>query len=426
LRGGRHYESAKKNGVMNPNGLFRIRTSDNPERLLHLLVTTAIVSIAIIIAIGGFSFYRVFSGFVMRNAETNSIHLCEMLVGHHRDVLFTLEAGNRTVLQADATELQHFDHDLRRDFASYHVLKVKIYNRDKKIVYSTDPELIGKVDAGNLRLTRALAGAVDAKMETKEDAHDLKEERLFDVDVVETYVPILGADGHVVGSFEIYLNVTPYRDQIRKGVAIAILFLTAVILTVFAVSFLLIRSGTAQLKDAQAQLEALACTDTLTGIANRRCFFRWGEEVFAKVLRERSAGGPGAATLCCLLIDVDYFKTINDTWGHLAGDRVLQGVAERLESSVRPYDITGRYGGEEFAVLLPDTTFEVGLAVAERVRARMREEHFKVAEEEVLLTVSIGLACTTAPDASLTDLLRRADEGLYRAKDKGRDQIVWV
>jgi diguanylate cyclase (GGDEF)-like protein len=123
---------------------------------------------------------------------------------------------------------------------------------------------------------------------------------------------------------------------------------------------------------------------------------------------------------------VDFFKTVNDSWGHLAGDQILKAVAERLEGSVRPYDITGRYGGEEFAVLLPGTTFEAGMAIAERIQERIRSEHFPITGAEVSLTVSIGIACTSATDNSLTDLIRRADEGLYLAKGQGRDRIAWV
>jgi GGDEF domain-containing protein len=350
------------------NVALKLKPSDNPDSLLRLLVTTAIISIAIIIIVSGFSFYRVFSGFVIRNAETDSIQLCNLLIDQHQDVLFTRSAGNRTVLEIKESEFQRFDHNLRHVLAPYQIIKVKIYDTGKKIVYSTESTLIGKVDDGNMRLDNALAGRVDAKMETKEDAHDLKEERLFDVDVVETYVPIMGPDNRVVGSFEIYMNVTPYRDQIRKGGAVTTLFLTLIVLSVFGFSFLLIRSGTSQLKAAQMQLEILASTDPLTGIANRHFFFRRGEEEFAKIVRARSSGGQSIPPLSCLLIDVDFFKTVNDSWGHLAGDQILTAVAERLEGSVRPYDISGRYGGEEFAVLLPDTTFETGLTIAERIQ----------------------------------------------------------
>ena len=273
------------------NVALKLKPSDNPDSLLRLLVTTAIISIAIIIIVSGFSFYRVFSGFVIRNAETDSILLCNLLIDQHQDILFTRSADNRTVLEIKESEFLRFDRNLRHVLAPYQILKVKIYDTGKKIVYSTESALIGKVDDGNKRLDNALAGMVDAKMETKEDAHDLKEERLFDVDVVETYVPIISPDNRVVGSFEIYMNVTPYRDQIRKGGAVTTLFLTLIVLSVFGFSFLLIRSGTSQLKAAQMQLEILACTDPLTGIANRLLLFRRGEEEFAKIVRAKSQGG---------------------------------------------------------------------------------------------------------------------------------------
>jgi diguanylate cyclase (GGDEF)-like protein len=402
------------------------QSSPGPDTLLRLLGTTAIISLAVIIAVSSTGFYRLFSGFVIRSAEADSVHLSEMLIDQQQELLFSREVDGRIVLGLDESRIPAFDRTIRRVLAPFHIIKIKVYDPGKRIVYSTETALIGKVDEDNARLDRALAGLVDAEKVTKEKAHDLWEEPLLNVDVIETYVPIISPDGRVVGSFEVYVNVTPYREQILRGTTTATLLMAMVTAAVFGLAFLLVRRGAAQLREAQRQLETMASLDPLTGIPNRRSFFRRGEEEFARLLRQQKTGGESVAPLCCLLLDVDFFKAINDTWGHLAGDRVLREIAERLQGSVRPYDITGRYGGEEFVVLLPETPFETGMAIAERIRERIRGEVFTASGEDVVVTVSIGMACSLPTDTSLADLINRADDGLYRAKSEGRNRTASI
>jgi diguanylate cyclase (GGDEF)-like protein len=126
------------------------------------------------------------------------------------------------------------------------------------------------------------------------------------------------------------------------------------------------------------------------------------------------------------MLDLDHFKRINDTKGHLAGDQVLRDVAQRLKDCLRPYDVLGRYGGEEFVVLLPDTSLEQSLVVAERIRYAMCRAPFDIKGDPVTLTVSLGVSCSNGNDLELNDLIKRADEGLYKAKDAGRDRVSWV
>jgi len=125
------------------------------------------------------------------------------------------------------------------------------------------------------------------------------------------------------------------------------------------------------------------------------------------------------------LLDLDHFKQINDTAGHLAGDTVLRQIGELLEEAIRKVDIVARYGGEEFVVILPETALEGGVAFAERLRERIALQSFDVgAGRTVHLTVSVGIATfPSALVASTEDLFARADEALYRAKSAGRNQV---
>ncbi|HIJ88508.1 MAG TPA: GGDEF domain-containing protein [Desulfuromonadales bacterium] len=282
--------------------------------------------------------------------------------------------------------------------------------------------LIGKLDEKNRRLNNALAGNVDAKMVTKDKAVDLAEEELRDVDVVETYVPIFGEDKKVLGCFEVYINITGYREMIREGAIVMTSFLTIVLIAVFGFAYLLIRGGTIQLKEAQNKLETMAVTDELTALSNRRYLLSRGEEEFERIRRNRMRG-LRPADMGCIMIDIDHFKKVNDTYGHLAGDDVLKEVARRLSLSIRPYDVIGRYGGEEFVVILPDTLVEQCRVVAERIRVTIRAEAIEAEGKKLFITVSIGVTGSSENDTRLNDVLKRADEAMYKAKAAGRDQV---
>ncbi|HTR78652.1 MAG TPA: diguanylate cyclase [Gemmatimonadaceae bacterium] len=190
---------------------------------------------------------------------------------------------------------------------------------------------------------------------------------------------------------------------------------------------LVLRAAVAAIRRAQAlettradnrRLEALATTDPLTRVLNRRALV---DRLSIEVDRARRF----ASTLTLLLIDVDYFKLINDTAGHLAGDDVLKQLAALLADAVRRVDIVARYGGEEFVLILPETSLEGGLVFAERLRERVASRTFDIGAEQALhLTVSVGVA--TFPSArveSVEDLFARGDEALYRAKSGGRNLV---
>jgi diguanylate cyclase (GGDEF)-like protein len=131
--------------------------------------------------------------------------------------------------------------------------------------------------------------------------------------------------------------------------------------------------------------------------------------------------------LGCMMIDIDHFKDINDTYGHLVGDMILKEAAGLIMGSIRTYDIVGRYGGEEFLVVLPDTDFENTFTLAERVRKNIAGSLHKKAGVPIKapITVSIGITSSSADDLSANDLILRADNSLYTAKRQGRNRVAW-
>jgi two-component system cell cycle response regulator len=172
---------------------------------------------------------------------------------------------------------------------------------------------------------------------------------------------------------------------------------------------------TAQLD--KARYELLATVDPLTGCLNRRAL---EDKVDQELERVRRYG----LALSVLMIDLDHFKLVNDTRGHLTGDSVLRQVGTLLRREVRAVDAVARYGGEEFVVLLPETPLNGARVFAERIRERIAEHDFGPAGEPLTVTVSIGVATVTAENpADHETLIARADQALYRAKGGGRNLV---
>jgi two-component system cell cycle response regulator len=174
-----------------------------------------------------------------------------------------------------------------------------------------------------------------------------------------------------------------------------------------------------RLRETYRRSLSLALTDSLTGLYNRRYMSAHLEGLMARA----AAGSAGPALL---LLDLDRFKSINDTHGHPVGDAVLCEVSRRMNRHLRAFDLVARYGGEEFVVVMPETSFAVAAAVAERLRCAIAEEPVNSAEVPggLPVTISIGVAATNGPDDSAAALLKRADDALYAAKRMGRNRVA--
>jgi diguanylate cyclase (GGDEF)-like protein len=166
-----------------------------------------------------------------------------------------------------------------------------------------------------------------------------------------------------------------------------------------------------------AEIERMAVTDGLTGLHNHRHFQEKLTEEFGRL-------GRFSAPLSLLLVDIDFFKKVNDTCGHPAGDEILRRVAGMLKETVRSVDIAARYGGEEFAAILPGTDYEGARKIAERLRASVMEKTFPFEGRDLKVTVSIGAATCPSDAVTKEDLIEKADRALYHAKRNGRNRCV--
>jgi diguanylate cyclase (GGDEF)-like protein len=169
-------------------------------------------------------------------------------------------------------------------------------------------------------------------------------------------------------------------------------------------------------KDLELNLVELSQTDDLTGLTNRRHFFDQAEATLALSKRYQHS-------FSVLMLDIDHFKRINDQFGHAAGDTVLRKFAQVMQALVRRTDLTSRLGGEEFAILLPESRVPDAMTLAERIRTRIAAEPFRYETEQFAVTVSIGVANYRPNDEKFERILARADQALYRAKSLGRNRI---
>jgi diguanylate cyclase (GGDEF)-like protein len=170
----------------------------------------------------------------------------------------------------------------------------------------------------------------------------------------------------------------------------------------------------AELIESRERLRVLALTDTLTGIMNRRA-------VLETLLRETSRAGRDGDSLAVGMLDIDFFKRVNDTVGHAAGDEVLKEVAQRSLDALRVSDSLGRFGGEEFLLILPDANAKLAGPVLERVRRAVSASPIAAGNSRLEVTVSIGGAVWTGQ--SIDELIRQADDALYTAKARGRNRV---
>ena len=180
-----------------------------------------------------------------------------------------------------------------------------------------------------------------------------------------------------------------------------------------------LESANVELQQALEREKLLACTDGLTGLYNRRHFFELAEHEFHAALRHQRP-------LAFLMFDMDGFKQVNDTLGHTAGDQLLDMVAQTAVQQVRASDIVARYGGDEFILMLPQTTARQALPVAERIRTSVAALQLETNQAPLDITLSIGIAEIShdPPDENAGRVIQRADEALYRAKNSGRNRTV--
>ncbi len=224
--------------------------------------------------------------------------------------------------------------------------------------------------------------------------------------------------GDVRGGISVWFDIDDVTKKMKANF-VAIFLLTVLTISLLIVLiYLMLRQLRIKLDYARDLLDRMSKTDILTEISNRRHLM---ERFNNELERAKRAGN----SLCCIMMDVDHFKAINDTFGHLKGDDVLRELAKILKDSIRTYDVVGRYGGEEFMIILPDTNLENAAKLAERIRQKVESDLGNKSNLSASnsVTISLGLTGMRDDDTSFETIIKRADEALYRAKESGRNRV---
>ncbi len=230
--------------------------------------------------------------------------------------------------------------------------------------------------------------------------------------------------GDVRGGISVRFDITDVQKKLALNRYAVIVLCSITVALLLYIIFLFIRKLRGQLLEAHRKIEEMAITDELTQLHNRRHFFE-------KLQQEHERSKRYSHPLSCIMMDIDYFKKVNDMYGHTAGDIVLKSVAEILKSNCRKSDSVARYGGEEFINILTETDLGGALIVAERIRSSIESNRIVLDDgTELKVTVSLGVANISSDKwekygGDSNEIVKVADEALYRAKENGRNRVEY-
>jgi len=395
----------------------------DPYFTIKLFIGFSTVSAVIVLSLINFGIYKLFEQHNLSEAQRDAMNISAALFAQEENLLLHKTPEGILSLRIAEDNFEILDQRMRNYLHLFEIVKIKVFSAQETIIYSTDHSIIGISDQDNPDLLKALKGRANSKFKTKDTVWDLAREQRYDVDIVESYIPIYVNNNEIVGAFEVYLDVTSYREQIKEFIHSTLKVTVIIMIIVLGVLFSLMLYGAHQLREAHNRLNELATTDGLTNLSNRKYLLYRAEEEFEKVKRLIENDKQG--TLGFIMLDVDHFKKINDSLGHQAGDEVLRQVGARIRQHTRKYDLTGRYGGEEFIIISQAQDAANIQSLAQRIWQSVRDKPFQINDKSITITASLGVSLMKTEDKSIETAIKRADDALYKAKINGRDKIVW-
>ena len=389
-----------------------------PARLLRHFIERAALSIVLIVALATLGFHHVFVNELSKFGEETAMQLGKLISTTELDALYPRGTTEQSI-RIEPRNFATFDRRIRPILDAFRIHDLRMFARDGRIVYSTESVEVGTYKANPLLTAAIKQGVAESHIE---ETHHTGTGHRHDhaSSMVATYAPIL-IDGKIVGAIETYTDVSLIQNRVYSALFNTLAILSILLGGGFLIIYLPMRHGMRALDRLSGELQVRATTDVLTGLPNRQTVLDALEHEHARIARSAPhRSNPG---LTIAVLDLDHFKRINDTLGHQAGDDVLRQFAQRLQSKLRPYDIAGRTGGEEFLVVFPDTNLTDGLVAAERLRAAVAGAPFTAGEKPLPVTVSVGIATLHNTMERVEALIARADAALYEAKAAGRDRV---
>jgi len=408
--------------ALSENVVQNLGTNESPDRFKRIYLQLAFSCLVLILALCFVVISQQNKNNLVEDAGIHSEKIAAALLSRESNIIRTGTIDGTKTLVIDPSQIPALDHSIKLFLRPFNIVKVKIYNMDKRIIYSTEQALIGKADRSDQRLSNALAGSRQTLVRDQQRVTDLADEKLVEIDVIEVSLPVHGEQGQIIGVFELHSDISELKIGLQRHLLSSMTTISIALLLLSFASYIVITRESAALRTAYQLLETMATTDALTGIHNRRQLLARAAELYALMQRSRDKVAEGIG-LGIVMIDIDYFKLVNDTHGHLAGDSILHDLTRRVETALRPYDVFGRYGGEEFMLFLPNTSCEEAKIISCRVHNAVSGQPYQVGDLSLTVTTSLGCAWTDGSEESLDTVLSRVDKLLYEAKRNGRNQV---
>jgi diguanylate cyclase (GGDEF)-like protein len=410
-----------RTGLSKPPTSFRLTRHFSIASLIGVLIVLAVLVF----------FYRSFAFAALEQHETrDNINITQIFAStlwpSHAAYVKSASAIARSELQ-QRPEVAQIRADVLRQMKGLPVVKVKLYNLDGLTVFSTDPKQIGEDKGANGGFLAAKSGLTTSEI-TFRDRFDAFEQVINDRSLISSYIPIRTNPGAPVeGVIEVYSDVTDYVAKLQSTTWKIVLGVLGSLSLLYFFLFSIVRRAEsvirAQAEEVRAANEALlqysALHDLLTGLPNRASF---AERLGASV----KAAGRTGAKFAVLFLNLDGFKDINDSLGHVLGDQILQEVARRLKQCVGESDNLARIGGDEFALVLSEISGTLAIDrvvdTVEKIRGAVSGSAFAAGGHDVSITVSAGVAIYPDDGTDVVELMKCADVALYHAKQSGRSQ----
>ena len=386
----------------------------SPHYIIRLMFASMALSGVLILLLSVFVIYHLSQDYIVKRAEAEAVSVSQSLIQSNLNLLLPSHDSKIDMKTIHSLQL---DRVFRQFLHPFNIIKIKVYSPDGVIAYASEPSLVGQSNAGNSRVMQANKGKASSVFKRSDEAMDLAFETRLDLDWVATATPIYAANGSVAGVFEVFQDVTRYRADVQVSVGVGTVIVLLILLVVFFIAFKVTQIPVRQLMIAQEKMKVLASFDALTTVSNRYQIIKTLKIELARAVRESSDLG-------LILLDLDHFKAVNDTYGHLAGDEVLRTVAKTIRDNIREYDTVGRYGGEEFLIVLPGSNRIVAFETAERVRKAVETLVIHYEGQLIPVAISAGLTAFETEPFNTEQLIKKADDALYLAKERGRNCVI--
>ena len=384
----------------------RIKADFSVRFTLAFLITGIIITFVVGLLLSAYltaSLSTDANRFVMSHAVASTRQL---------EIFLDARLVNRSMEEIDRDVLERY---VRANLIDESVLRLNVWSSGGELVYSSEPELVRKNYELGERLSAALSGEVVVVVE---ELAGRTSEALGFLDrnkILEAYAPLrLGESQQVVGAVEVYSDYGAVEAQIAATKRRVYGGIVVSLGGLFFALLLLVKRDSDRMRKQETQLLYAAYHDPLTGLPNRSLFSDRLTVALAQAQRQDELVG-------VVLIDMDHFKLLNDSWGHTTGDELLQEVANRLKGAIREGDTVARLGGDEFVLVLPGIRRPEDLAeVAEKLLSNLREQ-WQLDQRDFQTTASAGIAIYPPDGKDAENLLKNADTAMYAAKEAGRN-----